>query len=258
MEEKLLLDFAIGVGEIMLKNGAETQRVENTMERILQSAYYNLMPETFVTPTGIFAGITGPLSGSVTKVKRIEGRTINLEKVAAANELSRKFVSGKISVREAFDELEVISNLKEYRQSTNLVAYVLISMCFTLLFNGTVNDALLSAIAGLALGLAMSALRKLPTAGFITSLIASIVVTAAILMFQYRGIADNYEIMIMGSIMPLVPGYAITNGAKDILYGDFISGGTMMIDAVLTAVFVAAGVGIALTTYNMLMGGAAL
>ena len=75
---------------------------------------------------------------------------------------------------------------------------------------------------------------------------------------RYRGYISYYEIMIMGSIMPLVPGFAITNAAKDIMYGDYISGGAMLIDAALTAVFVAAGVGIALTSYNMFMGGAAL
>ena len=94
--------------------------------------------------------------------------------------------------------------------------------------------------------------------GFIKCFMAGIVVTYPILLYNYFGISDNYEIMIMGSIMPLVPGFAITNAAKDIMYGDYISGGAMLIDAALTAVFVAAGVGIALTSYNMFMGGAAL
>ncbi len=258
MDEKLLLDFAISLGELMLKNGAETQRVETTMEIILQSTQYNLMPETFVTPTGLFAGITGPLSGSVTKVKRVEGRVINLEKVTEANQLSRNFVSGKISLRDAFDEIGRISAMPEYDSHVNIVAYTLIAFCFTLLFNGTLKDSYLSAVAGFILGVAMVIIDKIKTAGFIKCFMAGIVVTYPILLYNYFGISDNYEIMIMGSIMPLVPGFAITNAAKDIMYGDYISGGAMLIDAALTAVFVAAGVGIALTSYNMFMGGAAL
>ena len=50
--------------------------------------------------------------------------------------------------------------------------------------------------------------------------------------------------MISGSIMPLVPGLAFTNGIRDIADGDYISGTVRMIDAVLVACCIALGVGI--------------
>lgn len=258
MDEKLLLDFAMGVGELMLKNGAETQRVENTVEIILQSKGYNLMPETFITPTAIFAGITGPLSGSVTKVKRIQSRSINLDKVAAANELSRNFVEGKICVRAAFDELNIISEKPDYKLNIRLFAYGVICMSFTLLFNGSVKDSLLAIIVGYILGISMHLLEKTHTAGFVMNLIGSLIITLVIMMFNHIGICDNYEKIIIGVIMPLVPGYAITNGTKDIMYGDHIAGGAMMIEAMLLSVFIAAGVAIGLLTYQFLVGGSLL
>jgi len=258
VEEKLLLDFAMSVGDVMLRNGAETQRVENTIEIILSTSKHNLMPETFVTPTGIFAGINGPLSGTITKVKRIDRRTINLEKVSAANNLSRRFVAGEVSLRKGFEEINAIDSLPTYRTITMVITHMIIVFSFTLLFNGTLNDALISATVGMVMGFRMKLFKKIKLANFVRSLAASMLATGVVLLWYYFGMTDNYETIIMGAIMPLVPGFAITNGAKDIMYGDFVSGGARMIDAVLTAVFIAAGVGIMLTGYNYIMGGAAL
>jgi len=258
VEEKLLLDFAMSVGDVMLRNGAETQRVEKTIEIILSTSKHNLMPETFVTPTGIFAGINGPLSGTVTKVKRVDRRTINLEKVSAANSLSRRFVAGEVTLRRAFEEINEIERMSTYSTITMVITHIIIVFSFTLLFSGTLNDALISISVGMIMGLRMKIFMKMRIASFVRSLASSMMATGVVLLWYYFGLTDNYETIIMGAIMPLVPGFAITNGAKDVMYGDFVSGGARMIDAVLTAVFIAAGVGIMLTGYNYLMGGAAL
>ena len=42
--------------------------------------------------------------------------------------------------------------------------------------------------------------------------------------------------------MPLVPGFAITNAVRDLLYGDYISGSAKVLEVVVTAVGIAAGV----------------
>ena len=62
MDEKMLLQFAVGVGEILLRSGAETYRVEDTVERIL-SVKEGALPEAFVTPSGFFASVQGEVSG---------------------------------------------------------------------------------------------------------------------------------------------------------------------------------------------------
>ena len=44
--------------------------------------------------------------------------------------------------------------------------------------------------------------------------------------------------------MILTPGVAITNSLRDIMSGDYISGTARMLEALLTATFIAVGVGI--------------
>ena len=61
--------------------------------------------------------------------------------------------------------------------------------------------------------------------------------------------------MIIGSIMPLVPGLAFVNAIRDIADSDFLSGTVRMIDALLVFVYIAVGVGVTLSAYNTMGGG---
>ena len=53
--------------------------------------------------------------------------------------------------------------------------------------------------------------------------------------------------IIIGLVMTLVPGVAITNSVRDVIAGDFIAGQTKMTEALLTATSIALGTGIALS-----------
>ena len=61
----------------------------------------------------------------------------------------------------------------------------------------------------------------------------------------------NLDATIIGCLMILTPGIAITNSLRDIMGGDYISGTARMLEALLTATFIAVGVG----TIMILLGG---
>ena len=54
----------------------------------------------------------------------------------------------------------------------------------------------------------------------------------------------DLNVIIIASIMPLVPGVAITNAGYDTLHGDYISGAARMLEAFVTAAAIAIGVGL--------------
>ena len=56
----------------------------------------------------------------------------------------------------------------------------------------------------------------------------------------------SYETIIIGAIMVLLPGVSFTNGIKDIVYGDFISGMGTFGEAALIVAAIGSGVGAAL------------
>ena len=55
--------------------------------------------------------------------------------------------------------------------------------------------------------------------------------------------------IIIGSIMPLVPGVPIANALRDTISGDFISGLSRSMESIFSALAIAFGVGIVLNIY---------
>ena len=55
MNAKQVLEIALSAGQMLLSNGAESYRVEETIERICAS--YNLECECMVTPKGVFVSV---------------------------------------------------------------------------------------------------------------------------------------------------------------------------------------------------------
>ena len=78
---------------------------------------------------------------------------------------------------------------------------------------------------------------------------------AALVMKRIMGDVMNLDTVIIGSIMPLVPGVAITNAVRDTFQGDYISGCARLLEAFLKAAFVALGIGIALSVFGEFITG---
>ena len=66
-------------------------------------------------------------------------------------------------------------------------------------------------------------------------------------MFSHTLISSvNSHNVIAGSIMILIPGVILTNGIKDIIYGDFSAGCSKFFEALLIIVAVGVGIGTSL------------
>lgn len=72
------------------------------------------------------------------------------------------------------------------------------------------------------------------------------------------GAGGHLNFMIIGSIMPLIPGVPFTNAIRDVANGDYISGAVRMLDALLVFFCIAIGVGMGITVMGWLTGGVAL
>ena len=110
---KLLMDTALLAGQIMLKSGAETYRVEETICRILQTSGL-ATTETFATVTGLFATLADPTIDPITRIIRVSEKESNLGQVCAVNDISRKLCAGQLSVEDAYWRLLEIKERKSF------------------------------------------------------------------------------------------------------------------------------------------------
>ena len=73
-----LISAATEVGYLLLRNGAEIYRVEDSLQRIFR-AYGVATGEIFAIPTCIFVTITTPDGKSITRIKRLYTRVTELD-----------------------------------------------------------------------------------------------------------------------------------------------------------------------------------
>ena len=107
---KKVLELTVSVGEILLKNGAEIFRVQETMERIAR-AYRTENFHVYVISNGLFASVDEDGRGHSTEVRHVPLSAPHLGRVAALNQLSREIEAGICPLEEAFARLEEVKHL---------------------------------------------------------------------------------------------------------------------------------------------------
>lgn len=247
-EVKRLLILAILAGRIMLKNGAETYRVEDTIIRICKSRKNIKYVESFVTPTGIFVSLEYG-EEVLSYLQRINTIKIDLNKINMVNDFSRQFVSSDMNIEEATKKLKKIDDIGNYKSITRFFSGGIICAFFSLLFGGSFLDFLASFFTGIIVVAISTKLNNLGITFFISNFSGAAIASLLSMLFVKIGIGTNIDKIIIGSIMSLVPGVAITNAIRDTMSGDFVSGLSRGMEAVITAMAIAFGVGMILKIY---------
>lgn len=255
-KQKSILLLAVRAGELLMKNGAETYRVEDTIERICKACKVPYV-EVFATQTGIFVTIDSGREDSdvFTYVRRISGgNSTDLKKVSEINKFSREFTTSDMSIEEGSLRLEEIHGIKPLSIPLQLTGAAMISAFFCLLFEGGLIDALYAVLIGaisyaISLLLAKHALNYFMK-GFICSAIACIL--SLLVCAPFHGL--QYHSMLIGVLMIYVPGGAITLCIRDFLAGHMVSGLAKMAEVFIIAISLATGAGIVLSIWNSLGG----
>lgn len=252
-----VLEIAMAAGHILLENGAEISRVEETMERIC--TYFGVESGNFfVLSNGIFT--TGSRKadsqeGLYAKVLHIPVKGAQLDKVVAVNQLSREVAEGRYTIEEIKDKLEQIRHMPGKRFHIQVLASGVGSACFCYLFGGSLTDSAVAFAAGFLLYVFVLLTGTSHMSKITKNICGGALVTFLCIVSYRLGLGENLSHMIIGSIIPLVPGVPFTNGIRDIADGDYISGAVRLLDAMLVFLCVAIGVGVMFIIYHRCFGG---
>ena len=256
-EEAGILELSFQMGETLLKNGAEISRVQETMERVA-AAYQVETFHVYVLTNAIFAeGVEGGSQHSV-ELRHIPGTTTHLGRICAVNQLSREIAQGQHTVEEAFQILGKIQKTPYSPLPLATAACAVGSASFSYLFGGDAFDALTALFCGVLLELFLYWAGKRDLSKFLTNLTASALVTLCGAIFLLLGVGHHMDKIIIGSIIRLVPGVALTTSIRDFFHGDYLSGAIRMLDAFLVGGCIAVGVGVVVRCLSLVTGGAVL
>lgn len=240
-EHNTIVKVCLLAGKIMLKSGAETSRVEDTMDRI--AAAYGLQEvQSYATPTGInfSAGVAAE-----TNFLRISKRSTDLHKIAEVNQISRQIVAGKWSARQAHVLMQKIDDMKlHFPGWMQIIAAGFVSGSFAYMFGGTWPDFLPALIAGAAGFAGMIGFDRLVDIRFISEFLGAVIIGILAVIFIHVNFGVSLDHVIIGAVMPLVPGLPITNAVRDLMAGHLVAGLSKGVEAGLTAFAIGAGIAV--------------
>lgn len=237
---KEILTLAVEVGECMLRNGAEIYRVEDTVIHILES--YDVEEyDVYVLSNGLFASANENREDACSMIRHVPLGAVNLGKISALNQLARDICNHDVSLIDSWDRLEECKNLKSYPLWQQILMSGLGSGLFAFLFGGTALDGIAAFVIGFLEHFILTFCNRHKVSKFITNIVTSLFVTLLAMLITFSAVGLHQDKIIIGSLMPLVPGIAFTTSIRDFYNGDYLSGAIHLIDAMLTAVCIAVG-----------------
>lgn len=252
-DKQRAMEVAMRAGQILLSNGAEISRVEETIDRICR--HYGIESgNAFVLSNGIFTTMGSRREEVFAKVQHIPVSGAHLNKVAAVNQLSREIEAGKHTLDELDQCLDEIENMPGKRNIIQILASAVGSGSFCYLFGGDLGDCAAAFLSGFILYIYILNFSR-NRSKIVSNILGGALVTFLCMIMYHLKFGHHISSMIIGSVIPMIPGVAFTNAIRDIADADYISGSVRMLDAMLSFLSIAMGVGLMFTLYQRLTGG---
>ncbi len=240
MEASTLLDIVTDLGYRLAMCGAETYRVEESINRTLNA--YGYSAEAFVIPNCMTISLRTPDGQSLTRMRRIGHHGSDLDAVERYSGLSRRICAEtpeEQTLRRWLEETD--AQRKSFTLLGSLLGSGLGALGFSLLFGGTWVDCLWAYFCGLLVGLVNHCMEKWGANPFFRIITAAFVMSVPAYGLGAAGLTHNPDSVIIGALMILVPGLLFTNAMRDIIYGDTNSGINRVVQVLLIAMAIALG-----------------
>ena len=253
MEHIILLDLATDLGYELAMCGAETFRVEESINRVL--AAYGLEAEAFAIPNYLIVSIQSRDGTPVTRMRRIGHHGNDLDSVELYSSLSRAICSERPEPEEAVRWLdEVRRRRRHFSGLGGLAGDFLGAAGFGLFFGGGWVDGLCAGACGMLVGFVNKTLDDMKANPFFRTIASAFLMALFAYFLGSVGIVRNSDAVTIGALMLLVPGLLFTNAMRDIIYGDTNSGIYRIVQVLLVAVAIALGTATAWSAAKQLWG----
>ena len=249
-EHKRFIKILLDIAEAMLNCGAEIDRVENTVSRMAK-AYGAEKVNVFAITSSIVVTLIMPDGVDLTETRRVMGdKATNFTSLEALNNLSREYCAQPFSLE--ILEQRFTASVKPFNNLKYYIGSFIAASSFTVFFGGSLFDSLLAGVFSVVICLLSKALPKVSTSNIITKFLCSLIVGIGICAICRVFPVLHADKIIIGDIMLLIPGIALTNSIRNLIIGDTVSGLTRFTESLILAGALAGGFMLSI----ILLGGA--
>ena len=241
MDYKQILKVILDIGEGMINSGAEIGRVEDSMYRLCRS-YGFIKVNCWVIASNIQATVETPDGDIFTQIRHVPGGEMNFDRLDYLNNLSRKVCVETPDAPELRKRLDEVLSRPEQPRWVHYIAGILGGTGFAIFFNCDLADSLVAVIASIIIVVLGDALGKIENNPLIFNAIISFIVEIFIILSVRLGLGHHAGNITVGVVMLMISGIGFTNGIRDLLHRDTLSGIINISKAVLGATGIAIGI----------------
>ncbi len=240
MDYDKLLQGILDIGEEMVVCGAEVNRVEDSIYRMCAS-YGADRINVFIITSNIQVTMEAPDGRILTHIRRLVRNDVNFDRLDYLNDLCRYVCAQKPDAGELQEKLTAVLNRPQPPKLLRLLGAILVAGGFTVFFGGTLLDCAGASVVAVIITFMEQILLPREKNQIVYNFIVSVTAGIAALLLVQIGIGDHPDMIMIGGIMLLIPGIAMTNAIRDMLIGDIASGLLRLINSLLVAAAIACG-----------------
>jgi uncharacterized membrane protein YjjP (DUF1212 family) len=239
---RTVLDLTIRLAEVMLSSGSGTADVVATARDVAQAYQLTdcVVDVTFTTIT-VSAPPTAD-SPPVTIVRSVSTRAIDYTRLADLDQLVRRITAGGVSVREAHDAMDELTEQPHpYPRWLATAAWAGFALGIAMLMGGTWLTCLVAAVASALIDRIGRLLNKIGTPFFFQHAAGAAIATLiAVAVNQLSG--QGLTTLVATSIVVLLSGLTIVGSMQDALTGYMITALARLGDAVFMTAGIVVGI----------------
>ncbi len=245
MDYQRILEGILDIGEAMLCSGAENFRLDDTMYRMCGSYGFRRY-DVFVIPSNIQITVETPEGEILTQIRHIESTGINYDRLDYMNNLARYVCAHTPDADELHRRYVEVMNREDQPLWLTYLAGVMGGAGFAVFFGCGLTDAVVAVLVSLMIVFVGNWLGKRENNLLIYNLILAFLSETVIIGMDFLGIGTHPDRIMIGIVMLLISALSTTNGIREILQRDFLSGLINIMNSVLGAAGIAFGIAIAM------------
>ena len=246
---ELVLDFCVELSRRMIMSGANVERVNLAIERVLSPYELNDV-SIFLLPTYVSVSAKDRSGNCAVRQASIPAGGINLTRLMSLNRLSYTVKEQSPTPDRLAALLEKASDTKDYPDPVVLLGQICAMSCLCLLFGGGFREILcVAAVTVLAhyllILLAIPGVDKM-----LTNALLMWIVTSAVFLLSSAGITDKQPVVIITALMLVIPGIPLTNAVRSMLCGNELSGGMQTMRVTVETMALATGIFLSMVMFS--------
>ncbi|TCV95000.1 uncharacterized membrane protein YjjP (DUF1212 family) [Luteibacter rhizovicinus] len=231
--------FLVELARRLHQYGTTAPRLEGAMSSVAQRL--GLVADVWSSPTAIIVSFADQAQGDegvaqVTQVMRLPPGDVNLARLCEADRIADAVIDGQMGLREGFQSLRALGAPDTRRAQAGLIASygLAAATVVALLLHSSWVDLITAGFIGIVIGSITVASATRPRLAVASEAISAMVATVIATVVSAYIVPLALKSVILGSLIVLLPGMALTTAVREISSGHLVAGVARMGGAVAT------------------------